>query len=98
MPESPTATPVHLRDGELLRCDERRAHWLSVLRGRVWVTRADDPDDHFLDAGQAIRLAAGCRALVSAEGPAQLMLHAGESARKARATIGLLLPRLRPHP
>jgi hypothetical protein len=73
--------------------------WLSVVRCRVWVTRAHDLDDHFLDAGQSMRLPAGCRALVGAEGAAQLTLLE-ERPRPGRwlgATIGDL-PRPSPQP
>ena len=48
--------------------------WLSVERGRVWVTLASDPVDHFLDSGHAIRLPRGARAIVGAEGHAELTL------------------------
>jgi hypothetical protein len=63
------ATPLRLRDGELTTIDEA---WLSVERGRVWVTLASDPVDHFLDSGHAIRLPRGARAIVGAEGWAEL--------------------------
>lgn len=62
---------VQLHDGELLPVE---AVWLSVVRGRVWLTQAGDPDDHFIESGQSIRLAAGCLALMSAEGSAQVSL------------------------
>ena len=71
---------LQLQDGELLSVE---AVWLSVVRGRVWVTQAHDPDDHFLHGGQAMRLAAGARALVSAEGPAQVSLVAAPTWREA---------------
>ena len=64
-------TPLRLRDGELMSLDEA---WLSVERGRVWVTLASDPVDHFLDSGHAIRLPRGGRAIVGAEGHAELTL------------------------
>lgn len=64
---------LQLQDGELLSVDDV---WLSVVRGRVWVTRANDLDDHFLEAGQAMRLRRGERALLGAEGPVQLALAA----------------------
>jgi hypothetical protein len=64
-------TPLRLREGELMSIDEA---WLSVERGRVWVTLASDPVDHFLDSGHAIRLPRGARAIVGAEGGAELML------------------------
>ncbi|HEV8315020.1 MAG TPA: DUF2917 domain-containing protein [Burkholderiaceae bacterium] len=71
-------TPVvlQMQDGELLAVDDV---WLSVVRGRVWITQAADPDDHFLDGGQAIKLSAGSCALVGAEGPAQVSLVAAPS-------------------
>jgi hypothetical protein len=64
-------TPLRLREGELMAIDEA---WLSVERGRVWVTLASDPVDHFLDSGHAIRLPRGARAIVGAEGSAELTL------------------------
>ena len=76
MSESPSPVLLQLRDGELVSAD---AVWLSVLRGRVWVTRANDPDDHFLESGQAMRLPRGSGALIGAEGQAQLMLLAAPS-------------------
>ena len=63
--------PLRLREGELMSIDEA---WLSVERGRVWVTLASDPVDHFLDSGHAIRLPRGARAIVGAEGHAELTL------------------------
>jgi hypothetical protein len=67
---------VQLPEGELLRCDDAtRGVWLSVLRGRVWLTRANDPDDHFLDGGHSMWLSPGAQALASAEGgPADVVL------------------------
>ena len=64
---------LQLRDGDLLPVS---GVCLSVERGRVWVTQADDPDDHFLASGESIQLAAGARALVGALGPVQLGLAA----------------------
>ncbi|HJV62295.1 MAG TPA: DUF2917 domain-containing protein [Albitalea sp.] len=60
-----------LQAGELLAVE---AAWLSVVRGRVWITCRQDPDDHFLDAGHAMRLPRRARALVSAEEPALVSL------------------------
>lgn len=67
----PDPLVLHLQDGELLPVDGVR---LRVEAGRVWVTRRNDPDDHFLDAGAGIELASGCGALVGAEGPARVRL------------------------
>ncbi len=46
---------ARLRDGAPLRIDHRGGE-LSVVRGRVWLTRRGDLDDHVLDAGQSILL------------------------------------------
>jgi hypothetical protein len=39
---------------------------LEVLHGRVWLTRAGDPDDYFVDFGNSIVVPASGRALVAA--------------------------------
>jgi hypothetical protein len=71
MSSTPSRQFVQLQPGQIVHVDDA---WLSVVRGRVWVTQANDPDDHFLAGGQAMRLAPGARALVEADGPAQVAL------------------------
>ena len=68
------ATPLALQlsDGQLLCWTQSVAVRLRVVAGRVWVTRPDDPDDHFLDAGDQLRLDARSRVLIGAEGEARL--------------------------
>jgi len=39
---------------------------LEVLHGRVWLTRAGDPDDHFVDFGNSIVVPSSGRVLVTA--------------------------------
>jgi hypothetical protein len=73
----PAGALVLLRDGELLRCSDRHDTWVTVVQGRVWITQANDLDDHFIDAGQSMRLAAGADALIGAEGAARLMVMQG---------------------
>jgi hypothetical protein len=68
---------LQLRHGELFRCDQ--ACRLRVVHGRVWVTRRHDLEDLFLDAGHTLVLRRGAQAIVSAEGDAQLALHAAPS-------------------
>lgn len=68
---------LQLRDGELIRCDQARL--VRVLQGRIWVTQKRDPDDHFVEAGQAIALRAGAHAIVGAEGAAQVTFAAAPS-------------------
>jgi hypothetical protein len=74
---------LQLRNGEFVRCSHRH---LRVMQGCVWVTQANDPDDHFLESGQGLFLRAG--ALVGAEGVAQVTLEA------APTRLGALLRRL----
>jgi len=44
-----------LLPGQALRLPKRGGE-LTVLRGRLWLTRGKDPGDHFLVAGQRVRL------------------------------------------
>ncbi|MGA0611466.1 DUF2917 domain-containing protein [Caldimonas sp. KR1-144] len=87
---------LQLAAGELLQWRERRPVWLSVVQGRVWVTRAGDLDDHFLDAGQTIHLAPGARAIVEAEGRAQVSLV--ERPSLLARLVGRAALRVRPGP
>jgi hypothetical protein len=59
------APPITLRlvRGELLRWQQGRVR-VRVLSGTAWVTRPNDPSDHFLRAGQAMELRRG---LIGAE-------------------------------
>ena len=72
----PTPLVLYLDDGQLLRWTQAVAVRLRVIAGRVWVTRPGDPDDHFLDAGDQLRLDARTRVLIGAEGAAQLAVDA----------------------
>ena len=68
MPEFDRPVVLQLQADELIQWRDHRPVWLSVVRGRVWVTRAHDPDDHFLEPGQSMRLDAAAQAIVGAEG------------------------------
>jgi hypothetical protein len=85
-------TPVllQLEDGEMLRWRQARALELRVLEGRVWVTRQDDPDDHFLGSGETIRLDRSQKVIIGADGPARVRLSA-PLARRPRVTAGAWL-------
>ncbi len=72
----PAPLVLQLADGQLLRWHQAMAVRLRVIAGRVWVTRPGDPDDHFLDAGDQLRLDARSRVLIGAEGQAQLAVDA----------------------
>jgi hypothetical protein len=65
------ATVLQMERGDLHAVD---GLWLTVLEGRVWVTRSEDPQDHFIGPGGALRLAAGCGALLQAEAAARVRL------------------------
>jgi hypothetical protein len=87
MLQLPTPLMLHLDDGQLLRWTQAVAVRLRVIAGRVWVTRPGDPDDHFLDAGDQLRLDARSRVLIGAEGEARVAIEvdrrAGPFARVA---------------
>ncbi len=68
---------LQLRHGELFRCEQACA--VRVVRGRVWITRSGDLDDHFLEAGHTLVLDRGTRTLIGAEGDAQVALQATPS-------------------
>lgn len=80
---------LRLADGEHLHVD---GAWLSVVRGRVWITQTGDPHDRFLESGQGIWVAPDAQGLVGAEGPAQITVAAapsvGSGVRELLATIG----------
>ena len=54
---------VRLHDGAPLRIDHRSGV-LSVVRGRIWVTRPDDLADHVLEAGQSLMLRSAAAVVV----------------------------------
>jgi hypothetical protein len=72
-PSSPPS--LFLPAGRHLRCAEREPAVVEVVRGRVWVTHARDPHDHFLGPGESLRLPAGALALVGAEEAALVVLR-----------------------
>ena len=56
-----------LAPGQALRLP-RAGGELTVLRGRLWLTRNNDLGDHFIEAGQRLWLEAGENAVVEAAG------------------------------
>ena len=60
----------HLVPGQALRLP-RRGGELTVLRGRLWLTRNNDLGDHFIEAGQRLRLCDHENAVVEPAGSAQ---------------------------
>ena len=65
--------PFELPPGQALRLPARPQALLQVLRGRVWLTCAGDPDDHFLAAGQHWPLGAA-GVVIEADGPVPVQL------------------------
>lgn len=61
-------TAIDLHPGRPLTLPPADDHWLLVLQGRIWLTRSDDPDDHFLEAGQRLLLAEQDIVVVEADG------------------------------
>lgn len=71
---------LQLQEGQLIRCDQpARTATVRVLSGRVWVTRAADPGDHFLRPGCTLDIAPGSSALLSAETDAQVAFEVSPS-------------------
>lgn len=89
---------LQLDDGELLPWPPRRPVSLTVVTGRIWLTRSNDPDDHFIDAGQpALQLRPGDGAIVGGEGRALVRLAPLPPAplRWLRGLLGALVQRRR---
>jgi len=81
---------LRLLPGQALRLP-RRGGELTVLRGRLWLTRGMDPGDHFIAAGQRVRLGGHENAVIEpAESTRGVSLH-WEPRRPALA--GALLAR-----
>jgi hypothetical protein len=59
-----------LASGQALRLPHAGGE-LTVLRGRLWLTRDNDLGDHFIDAGQRVWLDANENAVVEAAGRQQ---------------------------
>lgn len=59
--------PLTLAPGAVARVAGDAAAWLVVSHGGVWVTRAGDPGDHFLVAGERLRVEAGSAVLLETE-------------------------------
>lgn len=51
------------------------AVWLQVEAGRIWLTRSDDLDDHFIEAGQTFALEGSLQVVVEADGPGAATLQ-----------------------
>jgi hypothetical protein len=70
----------HLVPGQALRLP-RRGGELTVLRGRLWLTRHSDPGDHFIEAGQCVRLGDHDNAVIEPAGNAQGVILRWEPCR-----------------
>lgn len=64
MNAQPDRTLQRLGSGQAMRLD-RLGGDLSVVEGRVWLTRDGDLGDHFIEPGQKVRLAAHEEAVIS---------------------------------
>jgi hypothetical protein len=64
------AEPGCLAPGQALRLP-RAGGELTVLRGRLWLTRNNDLGDHFIEAGQCVHLDANENAVVEPAGSSQ---------------------------
>jgi hypothetical protein len=84
-----TATPIlcvgpdNIQGGQHRRWHSARPATLRVLQGRLWVTVAERPDDHFVDAGMSLELPAHADVLIGAERDASLRLETAPRATVA---------------
>ncbi|AKJ32046.1 DUF2917 domain-containing protein [Caldimonas brevitalea] len=69
-PKSPVL--LQLKAGQHVRWQPARAATVQVVGGRIWLTQANDPYDHFVDAGQSLRLQPGVATVLGAEVDAQV--------------------------
>jgi len=72
MHRPPSRSTLHLPAGAVRRLPMPRGGWLSVVRGCVWLTRRGELADHFVQAGQSLRLSAGAELWLSAEPECEL--------------------------
>lgn len=75
--DTPAALQLSRRD--LISGCPARTVRLQVQSGRLWVTRANDLDDHFLGAGDSLLLPSGALVLIGAEDASLLRFEPVES-------------------
>lgn len=68
-------THLTLRQGEFHRAAAARAVEFVCDRGTAWITRADDPQDYILRAGEQLTLPGRQALVIQAMGPLELDLH-----------------------
>jgi hypothetical protein len=73
---TPVPRPLRLRAGELIAWNGPQPARLRVVTGMVWVTCANDGDDHFMTPGTSLALPPGARALIGAEQDVTISLEA----------------------
>lgn len=61
--------------GTLVQCRCSRPVHLHVQAGRLWLTCAGQPDDHFLTSGESWQLPAGCHVTLGCDGASALRLQ-----------------------
>lgn len=64
-----------LAPGELCRLPDARWVSLVVTQGQLWITRREDPNDHFLRAGQQLALSPVRNLLLENDGPDVAIFH-----------------------
>jgi hypothetical protein len=93
---------THLRPGQALTlAPAREPRRLRVCSGRLWLTWAGSAEDHWLHAGQALTLPAGCAVVAEAWPEARFeLLLAPQPARPPSCQLAPLCwpTSLMPHP
>ncbi|MGF6600591.1 hypothetical protein P3T23_005328 [Paraburkholderia sp. GAS448] len=74
MREISSSITFEIKAGETVPMVVTRSTQLRAYGGSVWVTRSDDVEDYFLEAGHTLRLRRGERLWLSVEGSPQAQL------------------------
>lgn len=70
---------TQLAPGALMTLPRGSGHGIAVFAGLAWVTEEDDPDDHFVAAGESLRLKGEGRVVVQALGATVLLVFDTET-------------------
>jgi len=74
MREISSSITFEIKAGETVPLMVTRSTQLKVHGGSVWLTRSDDIDDYFIEAGHALHLRRGERLWVSVDGSPEALL------------------------
>jgi hypothetical protein len=85
---------LRLKAGEIRAWHPARGIGIEVMSGRIWLTREDDVQDHFVAAGGTIAVGPAVHAVIEADGDVVLRIRTGH--RGFGPWLIALLRRMRP--